>query len=244
MRHASPYIFLGIILALLCASLCVWQIHRAAEKTALITAFEQEKMRSPLHWAGQKGVPFTRLELQGTVDTTHILHLIGRFQGGQSGYHVVAPLQTNAGIVLLDFGWVPAATTQDKICLPEDAGTFICRVREFTAPPAWFLPQNNLETREFVRLSEDDVVRAFGAAQTPVHTSNQPPQPFAPFYCEVISISPAPSPLCAPHSVGNIEPDWHNHHMGYALTWAALALVGIFMSILGFRRRKEQNLFG
>lgn len=226
MRQHHRLMVLGGAMALLCSGLALWQVQRLGQKEALIQAFEQQAKAAPTPWDGAVPPSFAPLQVNGVGHIQRRLQIIGRLYKGKPGYHLVVPKETPHGILLMDLGWVAQGVPLEAACVP-DTRSVTCRAREFPPPPAWFMPQNRPEAGVFTRLNRHEIAALLG-------------QPVAPFYCESIGEGGS-QPPCSPRPVGAQRPDWHNHHLGYALTWAALALIGLGMVILGFRRRKSKT---
>lgn len=101
------------------STLGFWQLGRAAEKQALFDAFA-----SGADEPAQPGLPadadarerrYGRLRLEGRYDAAHQVLLDNMPEAGRPGYHVLTPLQTPAGAVLVNRGWVPAPGDRDQL---------------------------------------------------------------------------------------------------------------------------------
>ena len=88
-----------------------WQLHRLDErrtKNAVITERATEAARSLEDALGERQADHRRVRIAGTYDTEQEVVLIGRpGPGGVDGSHVLTPLVTDDGAVLVDRGWVP-----------------------------------------------------------------------------------------------------------------------------------------
>lgn len=119
----------GVALALLTARLGVWQLDRAAEKTALAEQQRQRALASP--WSGRDwpcassaALPAQQpVRLRGRWLSDRTVFLDNRPMGGQPGFFVVTPLELSdsacaGGLVLVQRGWWPRHA-QDRQRLPE-----------------------------------------------------------------------------------------------------------------------------
>ena len=105
----------AIAAALLTARLGFWQLDRAAQKTALQQALQQQRALPPLAQADlareTADLPaqlHRSVRLQGRWLPAHTVHLENRQMNGRPGFYVVTPLQLDDGsAVLVQRGWVP-----------------------------------------------------------------------------------------------------------------------------------------
>lgn len=103
----------AIALALLTARLGVWQLSRAAEKTALQAAIEERARLPVLAALPDDAQPAStwhhrRVQLQGRWSVAHTVYLDNRQMNGRPGFFVVTPLVLADGrAVLVQRGWLP-----------------------------------------------------------------------------------------------------------------------------------------
>ena len=105
----------AIAAAALTARLGVWQLDRAAQKTALQQAMQQQRALPPLpqaqlaREAAELPAQVHRsVRLQGRWLALHTVYLDNRQMNGRPGFYAVTPLQLDDGsAVLVQRGWVP-----------------------------------------------------------------------------------------------------------------------------------------
>ena len=105
----------AIAAALLTARLGVWQLDRAAQKTALQQALQRQRALPPLpqaqlaREASEVAAQVHRsVLLQGFWLAGRTIYLENRQMNGRPGFYVVTPLQLGDGsAVLVQRGWVP-----------------------------------------------------------------------------------------------------------------------------------------
>lgn len=105
----------AIAAALLTARLGLWQLDRAAQKTALQQALQQQRALPPLpqaqlarEAADVAAQVHRSVQLQGRWLARQTVYLENRQMNGRPGFYVVTPLQLNDGsAVLVQRGWVP-----------------------------------------------------------------------------------------------------------------------------------------
>lgn len=108
----------------------LWQVGRAAEKTALQNVKQQQADRAPLFAkslgttadAPQTRVPLIhrRMVLTGRWLPMHVVHLENRQMNAKPGFFILMPfkLQDTGTVVLVQRGWVQRSFT-DRLALPE-----------------------------------------------------------------------------------------------------------------------------
>lgn len=112
----SPIWLLGHLLALLAVGsfplLGLWQLDRHEEQSQRQAALDQRPQMPPVDAAdlaaGDVGeLPYRRAELTGRYAVGDEVLLANRPHEGQPGHHLLTPLETTEGDVLVDRGWVP-----------------------------------------------------------------------------------------------------------------------------------------
>lgn len=118
---AMPYVA-GVLVCVLTIQLGLWQTRRAEEKLALGARIEAAA-RAPASAEVTDQVEWQPVRLVGQWLTAGTIFLDNRVQHGQPGYHVLTPLKTVDGtVVLVKRGWtgigldrsrLPAVSTPD-----------------------------------------------------------------------------------------------------------------------------------
>ena len=98
-------------------SLGTWQLNRSAERAAALAAFENAEASAPV--AGLALVPpdarNTRVRLTGSYLADRQVLLDNMTHEGMRGYHVLTPLQTPAGLVLVNRGFAPGGPDRSEL---------------------------------------------------------------------------------------------------------------------------------
>ena len=123
-RFSAPWWawLLTAVLVVLFLRLGFWQMHRAAEKKGMISAYQQAAKLEPVDLtavllADSKPVYAQALKVQGRFETQTNLFLDNQVLRSQPGYHVWTPLRLLSGHrVLVNRGWVPMSP--DRSILP------------------------------------------------------------------------------------------------------------------------------
>lgn len=215
-----PTLFVAPGLALL-IGLGVWQIARLHQKEALIASVQAGFNSAPeplnqLLTAGNASAEWHHVRISG-----HFLHnkeqyLFAQGPMGAIGVQVVTPLAEPDGrIVLVDRGFVPdglrdpARRAQGQIAGPVS----LTGVVRLTEKPGPFTPTPDLKTRLWFVRDIPSMAKAAGVPALPV----------------LIDADAAPNPGGWPLG-GQTRIDIPNDHLGYAMTWfaLALALLGVY----------------
>ena len=104
----------------ICLTAGFWQWGRAAEKRALFAAFDRadaEVLNRPIAAAELDAVLFRQIRLTGRYVADRQVLLDNMTFDGRPGYQVLTPLRTDAGVVLVNRGWVQAGN--DRGMLPD-----------------------------------------------------------------------------------------------------------------------------
>lgn len=100
------------ILAVVAMSgLGVWQLQRMAHKEQRLSSITEKQGKESLHLLDALTMADPRditVTFEGAPDSKHLLLLDNQVHNGQVGFDVIAPVLTNAGWLLVNYGWLPA----------------------------------------------------------------------------------------------------------------------------------------
>lgn len=220
-------ILAGLLLVAACVRLGMWQLDRADEREAANAVLEANLTVDPIpvdellstETVVADDDQWRRVVARGHYDADRQLLLRLRPIEGQSGVHVITPLVTDDGAVLLvDRGFVAGSGSE----LPE------------VAPPA----RGEVEVTARVRLPEtsrglggdpqDGTIRYLDVDALAEFVDRDPYRAWAELTAEDPPSPDAPTPIAAP------EID-SGPHLSYALQWFAFAIVGVIGFILLIR---------
>jgi len=215
-----PYPGLTVACALLFALLCglgIWQLERLQWKLALIARVNSHMTAPP--------VPLDRLLVMGPNESQYRrVTLNGRFDHGKEAYvfttdtqgapvyHVLTPLRTDDGKVLMvDRGAVPKEKLDpgSRLAGNVEGETRVTGVWREPDPPGFFTPPPDLAKR--IWYARD--VRAIAATD---HLTLAAPV--------VIEADTTPNSGGLPRG-GQTVVSFRNQHLSYAVTWFGLAAV-------------------
>ena len=109
-----------VVVALVCLQLGSWQLSRADARQERLDRQErlgEESGRSLAEVLGEEAPDFHRLRVRGEFDNERSILLDNRIVDSMAGYHVLTPLETEDGTVLVNRGWIPRG--RDRAQLPE-----------------------------------------------------------------------------------------------------------------------------
>jgi surfeit locus 1 family protein len=204
----------------------VWQLQRLQWKEGLIAKIEARTKAAPITLAEATAMAargedpsYTRVRVSGRYDHAKERYLFALSEG-RAGWHVIAPLETEAGeTVLIDRGFVP-----DNLKAPASrakgevegvvAVTGIVRLPD---RPGAFTPDNEPEANRWFWRDEDAMARSMFPGES---------VRVAPFFLEAEKGEAAGG---WPEG-GQTRLDLPNNHLQYAITWflLAAALVGVY----------------
>ena len=218
---------LGVMLML---GLGTWQLYRLSWKNALQVAVDNKRslpiindesfLRSPLTII--QDAEYQRLQITGIFLHDYEMKLMGRVRQGQSGFHIVTPLRTPSGaIVIVDRGWVPfkGDVTVDRSLTPQTLTGYI-QIHVFKN---MFTPNNDWNQRELYRLDPIEIGQQ-------CHLTN-----IAPF---IFKQESEPAVTHYPIPMG-LNFTLYNQHLQYAITWYMFAFI-LMVIYIAFIRKKLQ----
>ena len=215
-------------LLLILLGLGSWQVHRLQWKEGLIAAREARIQTPLIELSGVMGDPdsleFRRARVSGRFLHEHEMYLASRVRNGNAGYHVVTPLALEGNrFLLVDRGWVPLER-KAPISRPqgqvEGEVTVIGLIRK-GGRQGFFTPDNAPEGNFWFYIEVPEMAAFAGLNEV------------YPFYIEA---GPAPNPGGLP--IGEAaEPELHNPHLSYAITWYMLAVALVVIYVLYHLRR-------
>lgn len=215
-----PTLFVAPGLALL-IGLGVWQIARLHEKEMLIASVQAGFNSAPesldkLLAAGAAGAEWHHVRVSGRFLHDKEQYLFAQGPMGATGVQVVTPfVQADGRIILVDRGFIPdrlrnpARRAQGEIA-GQVSLTGVVRLPE---KPGAFTPAPDLKTRLWFVKDVPAMAKAAGVPALPV----------------LIEADATPNPGGWPLG-GQTRIDIPNDHLGYAMTWfaLALALLGVY----------------
>ncbi len=112
----TPRGVFGTLAVLLVAGLCIrlglWQLDRRAQRLERNRVMAERMATDPVRLTSAPtdtaGLAFRRAIVEGIVDDDRAIILAGRSLNGAPGVHLLSPVRTGGGAVLVNRGWLPA----------------------------------------------------------------------------------------------------------------------------------------
>ena len=218
----TAFLALCLILAAMFAALGVWQLERLQWKTALVGRVEARLAappQAPPSWQDwSPDQTYTKVRVTGVFrhDRETLVQAVTELG---PGWWVMTPLRSDAGLVLVNRGFVSAERRTPSGGLwsrPAGSVSVVGLLRE-SEPHGAFLRANAPQTGHWY--SRDVQAIAAAAALT---------EPVAPFF---IDAEAAPDPGLYP--IGGLTVvRFRNSHLIYAITWFALGALSLVAAAL------------
>ena len=218
-----PYLASGlalIVIAIL-VSLGLWQLDRKYQKEQRLSSIETAATQSSVSLPQVLDDPESFLDY--IVDASgefqnKIFFIDNKLYGGRSGFHVLTPLTTNSGVVIVNLGWVPADAPRPalpQVTIPTDNSVSGIL---YTPKDNVLIKETNQQFGVFpVLLQQVDL------GIISMHLS----QPVLPF---TLRMQPAQnSEFVRDWQVVVMSPE---KHLGYAIQWFGLAIAALTIFLL------------
>ena len=224
-RHIIPWLLTGFSVAIMCG-LGYWQLDRMVQKQQRLASIAQKQSNGTLSL--EEALIHTdprdiTVSFSGSLDANHVLLLDNQIHNQRVGFDVIAPVYTNAGWLLVNFGWVPAPDLTRT--LPDI--NFTSELRDFTGVIS--VPGNNPLVKETnMALSQSPALVQhieFPALNDALERK------FLPFILQLTTPDPA---FIREHQAVVMSPE---KHLGYAIQWFGLAIAAA--AIGGFAISKK-----
>jgi len=214
-----PLLFI-LVAEILLIGLGAWQVERLEWKNGLIAAISTAQAEPVLDRLPEslEGLEYRKVTLTGKFLHDKTLHKVGSRQGERPGFFLLTPFALKDGrIILVNRGFAP----KDMAKEPKGAQQVYGVLRPMRGKRAFFIPDN--QPQKNLWLYED--ISAM---------SQQTKLTLLPLVVEATgayekNVYPIPSD-------GKIA--LRNDHLGYAITWFSLALVGIILFGIYYRERR------
>ena len=212
-------------------ALGTWQVQRLEWKTALIAERQARRDAPPLAGLPAAFDPtqheFRKVRVEGRFLHDKELYLAARSFRGNPGYHLITPLAlAGGGTVLVNRGWIPLERKAPDTRKPGQAEGTVAVEGYLRVPPGqgWFVPDNEPAKNFWFYVDIPAMAQHAGLADVKTY---------------VLEAGPAEN--LGGYPVGGITQfDLPNDHLQYAITWYAMAIIGIVIYLLYHRRRARE----
>lgn len=228
-RSGRRLVWLIAPAVLLLVGLGSWQLHRLQWKTALLAEIEARMTAPPIPLdsldlsAGGDALAYRQVAGTGRYRDDARFPVVPRTYKGRPGAHLVTPFAVAGGPVLLvNRGWIPDPH-ETPIAAPAGPVT-VTGVLRPAREPNWFTPENRPAQGAWYWIDPVAMAAVAGVDPAPVHialVAQEPPQDL-------------PIPVGVNLAI-------RNDHLGYALTWYALAAAALVIGVLLHRQRRNST---
>lgn len=204
-----------------------WQLDRLAWKTALIAEIEAQLAEAPAPISGDETADadnFAPAVAAGRFAGQRQARFLTSQRGVGPGYRVISAFQIDGGPrILVDRGFAPQADAEPEPPTPPAGDVRVAGALHWPNETSSFTPDPNLESGVWFSREVEALANWLDAEPVMLVLSEAPAG---------AAVEPWPRP--APVTV-----DLPNDHLGYAVTWFALAAVWAAMTVLvGVRRAR------
>ncbi|WP_102798567.1 SURF1 family protein [Bowmanella denitrificans] len=229
---AIPWMTVGIALLaiLLMLRLGFWQLSRAEQKQLRAQQLEQRAANNPLSLQDINRQPGNvadfPVQVSGHLDIGKVFLWDNRVLKGQVGYEVLVPMTTNAGDVLINFGWIKAPPLRTQ--LPDiDLPTALLTLQGVVV-----MPGDNPVSRE---VSESGWPRRV-QQPSPEQLAKQLGRDLLPY---IVQLNDS--------QAYGFTNNWHplvmpaEKHLAYAVQWFGLALACFIITLIALHKQRKKH---
>jgi cytochrome oxidase assembly protein ShyY1 len=105
-----PWLITAVSVAVMCA-LGYWQLERMVQKQQRLASIAQKQGNGSMSLVAalsHEDPRDIRVEFNGVPNPKHLIYLDNQIHNQRVGFDIVVPVSTNAGWLLVNYGWVPA----------------------------------------------------------------------------------------------------------------------------------------
>ncbi len=214
-----PLLFI-ICSTLLLGTLGAWQVQRLQWKNALLASIEEAQSKETLGNLPQdvEGLAYRNVVITGRYMNDKALRLVGRKENMRAGFFVLTPfvLEDDGRVILVNRGYAEEGKEN-----PLDGMQTVKGILRLPREKRPFAPQNQPDKNVWFY---EDIEAISGLTGTQL----------LPYVVEATGDDRQTQPL-----VSNGKISLRNDHLGYAITWFCLAVVGLVM--FAFYQRIPEN---
>lgn len=221
-----------VSVAIICMiSLGFWQLDRMHQKEIRLASITQKSQKSAISLEAldprREDIRDYQVGFNGKVDTSQLLYLDNQVINGRVGFDILAPVVTNEGVVLVNFGWVEAPLSREylpSVSIQTDYRHFHGRVT---------VPQKNPVVRETLSLDSSFPVMIQQIDMAFIRQLTG------------MNIAPFVVKLTTP-TEGEFVRRWQpvvmppQKHLGYAIQWFGLALAAAMVGYFALTSKHKR----
>jgi cytochrome oxidase assembly protein ShyY1 len=227
--YFATFFTLFVVIALI--ALGNWQLQRGHQKQQRLDQIAQRKLVSVMtidEVLSESDRRDLSVEVHGKLLANRIFYLDNRIESGQVGYQILAPIETDSGVLIVNFGWIKAGLYREQlpeIQLTQQNGRFYGTSAEPLVNPMIIETATTLDPWPKV-IQSIDLYKISTFLGMPV----------LPF---VMQLDPT-------HPMGYLR-NWQpvvmapEKHYAYAVQWYGLAIACVIIYLVAIRNRKPKK---
>ena len=222
MKKYIPLVF-TIFAFIVLAGLGTWQVQRLEWKTDLINLINTRMAEKPITLAefqNPDADEYRHINLTGIYDHAKEMQIIGRPFNGKPGIHIITPMVTDKGVILVNRGW---AKYEEPYAKPEGVQNVTGIIRK--------TQQRNFLSRH-ITMDNVPAKNMWFYVDLPVMY----PYVKAPDQSFYVELTGKEEPNSYPYALPT-EIKLYNEHLTYAITWYCLAVALLLTYYFRFHRK-------
>ncbi len=220
-----PWLLTGFSVAAMCA-LGLWQLERMGEKQQRLASIAQKQANGRLSLIEALAHTEPRdlnVYFQGVINAEQLLLLDNQINNQRVGYAVLVPVSTNAGQLLVNFGWIPSpdlTRTLPDISINPATDTFVGVITAPGINP--LIKETNKNVSAFPALIQQIDYQAL---------SQRLGYQLLPYVIQLTSDDP--------NFVREFQPVVMSpeKHLGYAVQWFGLAIAAAAIGVFAIKQK-------
>jgi surfeit locus 1 family protein len=234
MKKYIPLIFTVFAFIILVA-MGTWQVQRLYWKKELMAIIDSRMAQEPMALAEYENPnvdEYRLITLTGTYDHKNEMQIIGRPFNGKPGIHIITPMLTDKGPILINRGW---SKYDQPYSRPEGVQTVTGVIRKSQ--------KRNFLSRHMTMDNKPADNLWFYAELAQMYPHIQAPNPG--FYIELVTDEkPIKTVLeresySYPYALPR-EIKLYNEHLAYAITWYSLSIALLLIYYFRFHRKSRK----
>lgn len=215
-----PFLLFAFFAVVVCSILANWQWQRAQLSDALFQAYRVQESR-PVSSLSKSPEAYQKVNLSGQVKNHYFLD--NKTHQGIGGWQVLAEVQTQYFLILVNLGWQPK---QKKLVLQAPLPEYIEVQGLIREPQAGFMLQESNLDPNWPKLMQQIEI---------------------PLLNQQLESELFPFVLYAENQIGQLIPvpikmeNKYYMHVGYAIQWLLIGLAGIICFIVISRKEYKEN---
>jgi cytochrome oxidase assembly protein ShyY1 len=213
---------IAVICVIAMTGLGLWQLDRQAQKEIRLAQLEERKQNHPHSidelLSLETSIQDFPSQLSGRLLSDKLFYIDNKIYQGQVGFDVIAPLQTERGVVMLNLGWLKSLGSRDLLPTQQiELSNYYFGVVSYPSDNKMIVETNTSATQFPILLQQIDLSIMQTALDMQIldFVVNVDPNPASGYVREWTPVVMAPE-----------------KHLGYAIQWFGLAIACLTIYLL------------